>query len=488
MTAEEAAELIKHDDVIGASGFTPSGYPKAVPKALAERAKLKHSQGKDFKVSLYTGASVGDELDGELVRANALKLRLPYQSNKDMRDHINSGDVQFIDMHLSHVAQMVRYGFVPRPNVAVIEAVDITPEGYIYLAASGGSSASYLSMADKIIIEKNSFYGEGLKGYHDVYVPGTPPDRGYIPLHRASDRIGMPFVQVDLKKVVAVVETNLPDKSGGFKDADDKSKAIAGHIIEFLKHEKQLGRMPAGLPFQSGVGNVANAVLAGMATDTSLGKISLYTEVIQDSIFDLIDNDKLDIASGASLTLSPEGQERFKKNIKEWSNKFILRQQEISNHPELVRRLGIVSMNTALEFDIFGNVNSTHVLGSKMMNGIGGSGDFTRNCFLPIFMAPSTAKGTDISAIVPMVSHTDHSEHSTAIFVTEQGLADVRGLAPVARARLIIEKCAHPEYKPLLLEYLDYGLKHAPSVHTPHVLKRAFEFHQRFIETGSMKP
>jgi acetyl-CoA hydrolase/succinyl-CoA:acetate CoA-transferase len=421
------------------------------------------------------------------MRANAISRRMPYQSHKDVRDGINNGEVKFNDMHLSHVAQMVRYGFIPKPNVAVVEATDITTSGHVYLAASGGSSASYLMMADKIIIELNKNYGDGLKGYHDVYVPKPPPARGFIPIHEASDRIGLPYAEIDWNKVVAVVETDLPDSTGSFKPVDPISEAIAGHILEFLQHERRMGRLPEGLPYQSGVGNVANAVLSAMAKDDSIDSVSLYTEVIQDSIFDLLDADKVEIASGASLTLSLEGQERFKQNMVKWRDKFILRQQEISNHPEVIRRLGIISMNTALEFDIFGNVNSTHVLGSKMMNGIGGSGDFTRNCFLPIFMAPSVAKGGDISSLVPMVTHVDHNEHSTAVFVTEQGLADVRGLCPLARARLIIDKCAHPDYKDLLTEYLEYGLKHAPSKHTPQVLDRAFEFHKRFMETGTMK-
>lgn len=101
-------------------------------------------------------------------------------------------------------------------------------------------------------------------------------------------------------------------------------------------------------------------------------------------------------------------------------------------------------MNTALEADIFGNVNSTHVTGTKMMNGIGGSGDFTRNAYLSIFTCPSTAKGGKISAIVPMVSHLDHSEHSVQVLITEQGVADLRGKSPIQRAHAINRKLRSP--------------------------------------------
>lgn len=486
MTAQEAAELIHPGDVIGASGFTPSGYPKVIPGALAERAIKAHEEGKPFQVALYTGASTGDELDGVLARAKALSCRLPYQSNPDVRAGINAGEIEFTDMHLSHVGQMVRWGFLAKPTVALVEAVDVTEDGRIYLGTSGGASASYLQTAERILIELNSFYGHGLKGYHDVYIPADMPNRQTIPLLHAGDRIGTDYVQVDPAKILAVVETCLPDRTGGFREPDQDSKTIASHILEFLKRERKLGRLNADQPYQSGVGNVANAVLGSMASDPSQQPVSIYTEVMQDSVVQLLQNDKLLVASGAAMTLSPACQQLFKANLDNWRSKFIIRQMEISNSAGIARRLGIIAMNTALEVDLFGNVNSTHVLGNKMMNGIGGSGDFTRNAFLPIFMTPSTAKGGAISSIVPMVTHVDHTEHDTMIFVTEQGLADVRGMGPVRRAREIIEKCAHPDYRPMLLDYLERGLRDGAR-HTPVTLGRAFEFHKRFLETGSMK-
>lgn len=490
-TPQELAARIQNNEVLGVSGFTPSGYPKVIPQALGEIGKEKLARGEDFGVAVYTGASTGDELDGSLARAGIMKVRMPYQSNKDVRAGINAGKIMYFDQHLSHMAKLVRQGGVPRPTTAIIEAVDIEIQGdmaHVYLAASGGCSATYMQAADRIFIELNSHYGPALKGFHDVYVPCMQPCIDPIPLTSAGGRIGKPYVEVPLSKIQGIVETNLPDKMGGFEPVDEESKAIAGHILEFLADERKKGRLPEGLPYQSGVGNVANAVLAAMANDPNQKPLSLYTEVIQDSVFEIIENDKLIVASGASLTLSVPGQAKLKANIDNWRDKFVIRQQEISNNPEIVRRLGTISMNTAIEVDIFGNVNSTHIMGTQMMNGIGGSGDFTRNAFVPIFMTSSTAKDGAISCVVPMVSHVDHHEHSTQIFVTEQGLADLRGLAPVPRAREIIAKCAHPDYKPLLTEYLEYGLKNAKGKHTPHTLSRAFEFHNRFNETGTMKP
>ncbi|MBQ7630344.1 MAG: acetyl-CoA hydrolase, partial [Selenomonadaceae bacterium] len=164
----------------------------------------------------------------------------------------------------------------------------------------------------------------------------------------------------------------------------------------------------------------------------------------------------------------------------------LLRPEEVSNSPEVVHRLGVIAMNTALEVDIYGNINSTHVAGSKMMNGIGGSGDFARNAYLTIFYTPSVAKGGKISSVVPMCSHIDHTEHDVDIIITEQGIADLRGLEPRRRALEIINKCAHPEYRPILLDYYERALAATKKANTPHLIDEALSFHSRFLATGDM--
>ncbi len=203
---------------------------------------------------------------------------------------------------------------------------------------------------------------------------------------------------------------------------------------------------------------MANAVLAGLL-NSPFESLDFYSEVIQDSVLDLIDGGKIRIVSGTSLTLSKEGQQRFTNNLEEYKRKIILRPQEISNNPEIIRRIGSIATNTAIEVDIYGNVNSTNIMGSKMMNGIGGSGDFTRNAYLSIFVTPSIAKNGDISCIVPMSSHIDHTEHDVHIIVTEQGIADLRGLSPRERAKTIIKNCTHPKYKHKLEDYYQIALE-----------------------------
>lgn len=484
ITAEEAATYVKHDDNVGFSGFTPAGCPKVIPEAIARRAEQEHKEGRPFKIGMFTGASTGDHLDGALARAEAVKFRTPYQSNKDMRTLLNTHGAEYFDMHLSELAQSLRYGFLGRVDVAIVEAVDVTEDGEIVPAEGVGILPTICRLADKILIELNRFHPKELRGIHDIYEPEDPPMRREIPVYKPSDRIGQPFVKVDPKKIVGVVETNREPDGSKFAPLDDVTLAIGRNVSDFLVGEMKAGRLPKSfLPLQSGVGNVANAVLGCMGENEAIPPFTVYTEVIQDAVIKLMDQGRVTFASGCSLSVSHEALREIYARLDFFKDKLLLRPQEISNNPEVVRRLGVITINTALEADIFGNVNSTHVLGTKMMNGIGGSGDFTRSGYVSIFTTPSTAKDGKISSFVPMVSHMDHSEHSVKVIISEYGVADLRGKSPVQRAREIIERCAHPEYRPLLHAYLDRGVKG----HTPQSLDACFAFHRAFIETGDMR-
>ena len=484
LTAEEAASFIKNEDVIGFSGFTAAGCPKAVSAALSKRAEEEHAKGNPFKVGIYTGASTGDSIDGTLARMYAVKFRTPYQSNKDMRTKLNEHEVQYFDLHLSELAQYLRYGFLPKPDWAILEACDITDDGKIYLTSAAGNSRTFARLADKIIIELNHYHPKELAGIHDIYELTDPPFRKEIPIYKPSDRIGFPYIQVDPKKIIGIVDTNLPNEVGAFTPPDELTNQIGQNVADFLSAEIKAGRIPASfLPVQSGVGNVANAVLGAMGASEDIPPFDIYTEVIQDAVIQLMKEGAVKFASGCSFTLSTPVLEEVYRNLELFKPKLLLRAQEISNSPEVVRRLGLISINTALEADIFGNINSTHVMGTKMMNGIGGSGDFCRNAYISIFTTPSTAKDGKISAIVPMVSHVDHSEHSVKILITEHGIADLRGKSPVQRAEEIINNCVDPIYKDLLRRYLNLGQKG----HTPQNMAAALSFHDTFNKTGDMR-
>jgi succinate CoA transferase len=483
LTAAEAAAMIKNQDTVGFSGFTPAGVAKATARAIAAHAKAEHAAGRPFKIGMITGASTGPSLDGELAKADAVNFRTPFQSDPEMRRAINDGRVKFFDMHLSLLPQTLRYGFLGHMNWAVVEASDVQADGSITLTSAVGVAPTICRIADKVIIELSSAHPKSLRGIHDIYEPADPPHRREIPIYKPSDRIGSPTIKIPPSKIAGIVESNIPDETGGFDPVDAATKKIGENVANFLASELRRGTIPSSfLPIQSGVGNIANAVLGAMGENPEIPPFEMYSEVLQDSVFALMKTGKVKFASTVSLTASAAMRNEIYDNLDFFKERLVLRPQEISNNPEIVRRLGIISINTAIECDIFGNVNSTHVLGKDMMNGIGGSGDFTRNAFLSIFTCPSTAKADKISTLVPLVSHMDHSEHSVAAIVTEQGVADLRGKSPHERAVTIIQNCAHPKYRDALLRYCCATKKG----HTPHSLGRAFAFHQRFLETGDM--
>ena len=388
-------------------------------------------------------------------------------------------------MHLSHISQNVRYGFLGNIDVAIIEAQSTDDSGEIVLGTAVGMIPTYTKRADKRIIELNRHIPEEINGMHDIYEPLDPPYRKAIPVYKPNDRIGTTTLKVDPSQIIGVVETSYSDGVKEFTPVDATTMKIGENVTNFIVNEYKNGRIPKEfLPIQSGVGNIANAVLACLGKNPDIPQFDMYTEVVQDSVIDLMKTGKCRFVSTCSLTLSDKCMNEVFDNIDYFRDKILLRPGEISNNPEVIRRLGLITMNTALEVDLFGNVNSTHVVGTKMMNGIGGSGDFTRNSYLSIFTCPSVAKGGKISAIVPFVSHLDHSEHSVDVIITDQGVADLRGKSPIQRANAIIENCVHPEYKQLLKDYLSLCTKAA---HTPHSLRAAFGFHNQFNESGDMR-
>jgi succinyl-CoA:acetate CoA-transferase len=487
MSAERAASFITSGSTVGMSGFTGSGYPKAVPVALAAHIEAEHAAGNPFSVRVWTGASTGPELDGALAKVDGIEFRLPYNSDPIVREKINRGQMEYFDMHLSQVAPMAWQGFLGPLDTAVIEVSGIRPDGALIPSSSVGNNKTWLDRAEQVILEVNSWQNAALEGMHDIYY-GTalPPNRVPIPLVRPDDRIGEPYFRCDPDKIVAIVETRAPDRNLPFAPPDAVAGAIAEHLMEFLRHEVAKGRLPPSLlPLQSGVGNIANAVLAGLL-NSPFEDMTAYTEVIQDGMLDLLASGKLRMASATAFSLSPGAAAALNADMGRFRDKMILRPQEISNHPELIRRLGCIAMNGLIEADIYGNVNSTHVMGSRIQNGIGGSGDFARNAYVSIFLTPSTAKGGKISSIVPQASHVDHITQDVQVIVSEQGLADLRGLSPKQRARLIIENCAHPNYRPALADYFRRAKEHSYGQHSPSLPGEALSWHQRFMETGSM--
>ena len=486
MSADEAALLIEDGMTVAVSGFTPAGCPKAVPLALAGQVR---SGKRKVKLTLLSGASTGEELDSAWAKLGMIARRAPYMTSKALRAAVNGGaeeEIAYTDLHLGEFAQNARYGFYGRIDVALIEVAAVTEEGHIVPTTALGCSQTWIDLAERVIVEINLTQPAALEGFHDVYRMADPPRREPIPLTAVGERIGTPYLRCPAEKIAAVVVSECEEKPRPLPPADAVSEAIARNIVDFLLKEKEAGRLSAGdVPLQSGVGAVANAVLLGLK-DSPLEHLSFYSEVMQDGILDLIDAGKADFASATSLSLSKEGLGRLFANLERYRGRLVLRDSEISNSAELIRRLGVIAMNTAVEADLYGNVNSSQMNGTTVYNGIGGSGDYARNALISIFMTPSVAKGGKISCIVPMVTHTDHTEHDVDVLVTEQGCADLRGLSPKERARLIIERCAHPAYREALRAYFEEACAATHGAQTPQLLGRCFAFHENLSRSGDM--
>ncbi|MGE4545453.1 MAG: acetyl-CoA hydrolase/transferase C-terminal domain-containing protein [Pedobacter sp.] len=494
MDPEDCIKFFKNGQNLGWSGFTTVGYPKAVPIALAEFVEKNSLQGQ-LKFNLFVGASAGTETEDRWARNNMIDRRWPYASGPALRKGVNDGKIRMGDKHLSMFAQDLKYGFYTRENggrldIAIIEASAIDEHGNIILSGAVGAAPEIIDVADRVIVEINTVL-PSFEGMHDIVPTDLPPARQVIPITNVRQRVGTPYVSVDESKILAIVESRHRDNGASLPETDSISSTIAGHIIDFFSNEVSAGRLPRNLlPLQSGVGGIANAVVAGLVS-SPFENLTVFTEVLQDSFLPFIDSGKCEYLNCTSLTLSNKGFSQWWERFEFYKDKVLLRPQQISNNPEVIRRLGVIAMNTPVEFDIFGHANSTHVGGTKMLNGIGGSGDFERNAYLSIMHCPSVrGTATDplgISGVVPKVPHCDHTEHDLDVLVTEQGLADLRGLSPWDRARAIIDNCAHPEYRSYLHDYLDRAITTTGGHHQPHLLRECYKIYESLEEHGTMR-
>ncbi|KAJ2912843.1 hypothetical protein MD484_g7564, partial [Candolleomyces efflorescens] len=376
------------------------------PTAIADHIESNNLQADPAtkkKFNLFVGASVGPEVEDRWARLDMIARRYPHQVGKDIAKGINAGRIEFADKHLSMFPQDLVYGYYslnkkhgdPKKPLdwAIVEATAITEEGYIVPGASVGATPELIQSAEKIIVEVNTRI-PNLEGLHDINYSFVPPNRlPYLIVH-PSDRIGVTAIPVDPDRIVAVVESNKPDNTGPNAPENDESRAIASHLISFLSSEVSAGRLPKSLlPLQSGIGNVANSIIGGLA-EGPFEEVQVWTEVLQDTFIRFFDSGKLGFATATSVRFSPGGFERFYK------------------------------------------------------------------------------------------------KHDLDIIVTEQGLADLRGLSPRERAPTIIRNCAHPDYRDMLMDYYERSLDEClrrGAGHEPHMLRNAFKFHLNLMEKGSMK-
>lgn len=486
VSPEVAASVIKDGMTIAASGYRHGGHPRAFFKALAARAR----KGELKNLSLWSTCLMGYDVEGSLAEANALKRRLGSHGNPALRKAINANKVYCNDMRTEILPDKIRSGLMGKLDVAVVRAIAITGEGHIVPSHVLIDIASYVQAAEVVVVEIDHALPLEIEGIHDVYLHPLTPARKEIPLYDLTDRIGKPYIVCGQDKIKYIIECTEPysEDIPFFPEhgQSEKEEKIAHFILSFLKDEIKNNRLPAHLlPVECGIGSLPNAALKSFEKE-DFNELEFYTPGITDEIIDLIEMDKVKYANGAGFRISMKGWGKFSRNIEKFKKKIILRPIEIINHPEILRRLGIIAINGALEVDVYGNVNNSHISGTHLLHGVGGSCGFSVNAYLSIFTFFSTGKEGNISTIVPMATHVDQSEHTVDVIVTEQGVADLRGLSPVERAEKIITNCAHPDYKPFLKDYLERAKKEVGG-HQPHILEEAFYLHHLLRKTGSMK-
>lgn len=477
MTAAEAALLFRDGMLVATSGST-MGYPKATFQALSERIKRQGG----IRIDLLCTGPLSSEIEDDLVDAGGIRTRIGVVGSEKLRAAVNRGEVRFVEGRGSHLPLQVRRGWFGPVDMAVVEAVGLTREGNIIPATTVYDSSEWIDAASGVIVEINLNRPMALEGLHDVYRKDSYP----IPITgNPLKRIGVPYVSIDPAKIRGIVLSDLDDRHTGEARPDPMGDAIGGRLLEFFRREIAAGRLSEPLPpIELGIGDLAGQVMRRIGASEFTG-FRFQTPVVTDPVLEIVDAGKVDWVSGTALRLSSGAWEKFRANPERYKSRMVLRPVTICNAAEVIQRLGVIAINGCLEMDLQGQVNSSHVLGSKILTGIAGSYDYSRNGLYSIFVGPSTARGGKISAIVPLVSHVDHTEHDVDILVTEQGLADLRGLTPGERAETIIRQCAHPEYRGMLSDYLATAKKEPG--HIPVSLEDAHLFHLRLKHTGSMK-
>lgn len=479
VSPKEAAAVIQNGMTVAFGGYTSSGYPKVVAKELVEHKKNE----KNFKIFMLSG-SVNGYLETMLGEAGILSRKAPMLESRSLAKLANEGKIHYVEQQMNKMPDLVAQGAFGKIDVAVVEALQITKEGGIVPTSSVGLLPAILEYAEKIIVEINTVQPMELEKLHDIYIPEHYPNRQPIPLTSVNQRIGSSFIPVDPEKICCIVESKELDDFPESMPANPKLTTVVDRLLEFLKRECKKnygGKLP---PIQTGFGNLADEIARGLG-NSNFRELEFFCGGMQESGLALIAEGKVKAASTGSIQMTSKVQKMLREYWSLFHNTTVIRNIDITNTGEVIHRLGIFALNSAIEMDIYGNVNSSHITGNRVVNGLGGGANFAQNAQLSVMLMVSENKKGAISTIVPMVSHQDISEHDIDVVVTENGVADLRGKDDLERAHLIIQNCASPLYRPLLSDYLERAVKEGGG-HHPQNPCEAFEWHRRFKERGTM--
>lgn len=477
VTPEEAGELIADGMTVAFGGYTSAGYPKAVARSLSVSSTWRNRPGGIHMIS----GSTSRPLENLLSEAGIIKRRTPMLESRLLSSRVNKGEVQYCEQQMSKMPRLVRTGVFGKVDVAIIEAIELYADGKVVPTSAVGMISELAEAADHVIVEINTAQPSLLNGMHDIYQPGKNHP---IPIVSAGDKIGTPYVQLDPNKIRFVVYSHELDETISLSPSTSAQEMVARNLFDFLELEGKKQGWKELPPIQTGFGNLAGEVVRQMG-NSNFRDITFFCGGVQEANVALLAQGKARCISCGSVELTSHVLELMNVCPEAMKEGIIIRNGSITNNAEVISRLAPITLTSGIEMDIYGNVNSSHVLGNRIINGLGGGANFAQNAGLSMLMLVSEGKEGRLSSIVPMVSHQDISEHDIDVVITEHGVADLRGRSDMERADTIIKYCAG-SYQSQLRDYFKKA-KLAAGGHHPVLLEEAFSWHIAYRKNGSMR-
>ena len=473
MEAGEAASLVTFGMTVAVGGYTSCGYPKTVIRALADRK----TAGEDLWLNIISGANNGF-VDTILAEQEIIRYRAPMIESKVLASQVNKGQVRYCEQQMNKMPRLLKTEAFGHIDVAIVEALAVYEDGSLVPTNAVGMMPNLIAMADRVIVEINTAMPLEMEGMHDIFLP----EGGPVPLTSCDERIGQKTVPCPVEKIAAIVASDILDEVAELAPVKPAQKAVSDNLLNFLELEMKKQGKTTLPPIQTGFGNLAAEIVTGLG-ESSFRDLEFFGGVAQEANIRLVKDGKARAITCGSVKCS-EPVLQWLWEEEKVREKVIFRNGEVTNSSEVIARLGPVTLTSGIEMDIYGNVNSSHISGSRVVNGLGGGANFAQNGSLSVMMIVSENKGGAISTIVPMVSHQDISEHDIDVVVTEHGVADLRGLSDVDRANAIIENCSGL-YKEQLKDYLKRAVE-TTGGHHPVLLDEAFSWHRALKEQGTM--
>ena len=408
-TAEDIASRVQDGWLIGMDAA--AAHTDAIMAALAKRAEKDELHGVQIQTLLdvYPLPFYADEsLKGKLTGVS-------WFSGGGARKAVNGGWADFIPNYYRDIPKYIRAMYDYDAYCVSVSPMD--KHGYFSLATVSSYSVAMLEKARRIFIEVNERQPRAVCG-----------------------------AQIHISQVEALVENThelpvLPPTK-----IDAVSETIGGLIAEQILD---------GSCIQLGIGAIPDAVGAALKQKHDLG---IHTEMFTDSMVELIEcgavnNSKKQIHRGQSVTTFAFGSQRIYDYIDD-NPAIAIMPVDYVNDPEVIcKNDNMISINAALEVDLWGQVCAESV-GTKHMSGSGGQIDYVRGACQSkggkSFIAfSSTAKGGTISKIKSILTPgavVTTSKNDVDYIVTEYGVAHLRGEPLSRRAKQLIA-IAHPDFR-----------------------------------------